>query len=149
MNLSVAPLSQSEWPTVRGLLHRVFANEPFTIDMYGEPLLNRWGGSWDLYSSVRSSDYTLALGVRLGDVLVGVALGSTPGHCHLCQVLAQEMQPDDPHLAVEWEFNQNIAQQHGALGEHAWVTKVAVEPALHGSWHRTSTVRVGNGSHPG
>ena len=126
------PLAEHEWPAVRGLLHRTFANEPFTVEMYGQSLLDRWGDSWGLYSSVQSADYTLALGLRLRDVLVGVALGSIPGHCHLCEVLALEARPDDPHLAIEWEFNQNIAQQHDTLGKHAWITKVAVEPALQG-----------------
>ena len=35
-------------------------------------------------------------------------------------------------LAVDWQFHQNIAEVHGSLDEHAWIDKVAVEPALHG-----------------
>lgn len=35
-NLSVGPLSKSEWPAVGGLLHRTSANEPFTLKMYGQ-----------------------------------------------------------------------------------------------------------------
>ena len=132
MDLSVRPLAESEWSACRGLIHRAFVDEPFTVEMYGQGMLDRWSGSWDLYSSVQSLDYTLALGACLGDLLVGVVLGSTPGHCTLCQVLALAPRPDEPRHAVEWEFNQNIAQQHSALGEHAWVTKAAVEPALHG-----------------
>ena len=132
MNLSVRRLAEGQWPAARGLIHRAFVEEPFTVEMYGRSILDRWGSSWDLYSSLRSSDYTLALGARLGDVLVGVVLGSQPGHCHICEVLAFEARPDDPHLAIDWEFHQNIAQQHSALGEHAWLNKAAVEPALHG-----------------
>ena len=59
-------------------------------------------------------------------------MGSTPGQCRLCQVLAPEPRPDDHHLAIDWQFHQNVAQVHGQLGTHGWVEKAAVEPELHG-----------------
>jgi GNAT superfamily N-acetyltransferase len=132
VELSVGPLAGDEWPAARALLHRAFVTEPFTLEMYGEPLLDRWGGSWDLYSSLRSGDSSIVLGARVGEVLVGVVMGSTPGHCRLCRVLAREPRPEDHHLAIDWEFHQNAAEVHARLGEHAWVEKAAVEPALHG-----------------
>ena len=128
----MGPLAEAEWWAARALLHRAFVDEPFTIEMYGRPLLDRWGGSWGLYSSLRNEDSTTVLGARVGDVLVGVVMGSAPGKCRLCQVLAREPRPEDPHLAVDWEFHQNVLQVHALLGAHAWVEKVAVEPALHG-----------------
>jgi len=131
VELSSGPLAADEWAAARSLLQRAFVNEPFTIEMCGQPLPSRWGGSWDLYSSVRSEESTIALGARVGEVLVGVVMGSTPGQCRLCQVLAREPRPDNHQLAIDWEFHQNIAQAHALLGRHAWVEKAAVEPALH------------------
>ena len=132
MELWTGPLTRSEWPAARALLHRSFVNEPFTQDMYGPELLDRWGGSWSLYSSLTIEKSTIALGARVGEVLVGVVMGSPPGHCRLCQVLAAEPRPDDHHLAIDWQFHQNVAQVHRRLGVHAWVEKAAVEPELRG-----------------
>ena len=125
------PLAADEWAAARALLHRAFVNEPFIIEMYGQPLLSRWGGSWDLYWSVRSEESTIGLGARVGEVLAGVVMGSTPGRCRLCQLLGREPRPDSHQLAIDWKFHQNIAQVHALLGRHAWMEKAAVEPALH------------------
>ncbi len=132
MELSIRPLTESEWPAARALLHRAFVNEPFTVEMYGPATLDRWGGSWSLYSSLRSEDSTVVLGAHVSDVLIGVVMGSMSGQCRLCQVLAREPRPADDLLAIDWQFHQNVAQVHGQLGKHAWVEKAAVEPALHG-----------------
>jgi ribosomal protein S18 acetylase RimI-like enzyme len=132
MDLSVGPLTESEWEATRGLAHRAFMDEPFTIAMFGEQVVDRWGGSWGLYSSLGSATATLAFGARLDEVLVGVVLGSSPGNCSMCHVYAHEIRPEDPHLAIDWQFHQNIAEVHRSLDEHAWIDKLAVEPALHG-----------------
>jgi ribosomal protein S18 acetylase RimI-like enzyme len=132
MELSIRPLAGREWPVVRALLHRAFVNEPFTVEMYGPAILDRWAGSWSLYSSFRSEDPTVVLGAYVSDALVGIAMGSPPGHCRLCQVVAREPRPDDHHLAIDWEFHQHAGQVHEQLARHAWVDKAAVEPALHG-----------------
>jgi ribosomal protein S18 acetylase RimI-like enzyme len=132
VELWTGPLATTEWPAARALLHRAFVDEPFTQDMYGPELLDRWGGSWSLYSSLMIESSTIALGARVGDVLVGVVMGSPPGHCRLCHVVAPEPRPDDHHLAADWQFHQNVAQVHGRLGVHAWIEKAAVEPTLHG-----------------
>ena len=78
-----------------------------------------------------SESSTVALGARVGEVLVGVVMGSPPGRCRLCQVLAPEPRPSDHHLAIDWQFHQNVAQVHGVLGAHGWIEKAAVEPSLH------------------
>ena len=132
MDLSVGPLAESEWAASRGLAHRAFVDEPFTVEMFGEQILDRWGGSWGLYSSLGTATSTLAFGARVDEVLVGVVLGSATGQCSMCQVYAHESRPDDPHLAIDWQFHQNIAEVHRSLDEHAWIDKLAVEPALHG-----------------
>jgi ribosomal protein S18 acetylase RimI-like enzyme len=132
MALLVGPLTENEWPAARELFHRAFMDEPWNVVMYGEPLLERWGGSWDLYSTLRSEDYTLTVGARIGGVLAGALIGSNPGHCHVCEVLVNEPRPADQLLDLDWQFHQNIAEVHAPLGAHAWVTKVAVEPALSG-----------------
>jgi ribosomal protein S18 acetylase RimI-like enzyme len=132
MEQSIRPLTGSQWPAARALLHRAFVDEPFTVAMYGPAVLDRWGGSWSLYSSIRGDEPTVALGAHVGEVLVGVVLGSPRGRCGLCQVVARESRPDDHGLAIDWQFHQNAAEAHAQLGEHAWVDKAAVEPALHG-----------------
>jgi GNAT superfamily N-acetyltransferase len=132
MEISVGPLAETEWQAARALAHRAFVDEPFTVEMYGESILDRWGGSWALYASLTSTASTRALGARADDVLVGFALGNAPGHCAICEVVALEARPDDPHRAVDWQFHQNIAYAHRPLSEHAWIDKLAVEPALHG-----------------
>lgn len=132
MEFSVGPLSEGDWQAGRAVAHRAFVDEPFTVEMYGEQILDRWGGSWGLYASMGSTTSTLALGARVDDVLVGVVLGNAPGHCAMCEVYAREARPDDPHLAIDWQFHQNTAQAHRSLDEHAWIDKLAVEPALRG-----------------
>jgi ribosomal protein S18 acetylase RimI-like enzyme len=132
VELSVGALAERDWDAARSLLHRAFANEPFTVEMYGEPLLERWSGSWDLYSPLQSEGEYVALGARAGQVLVGVVMGSTPGLCRLCRTLAHEPRPADQRLAIDWQFHQNVAAAHALLDPHAWIEKVAVEPALHG-----------------
>ena len=132
MELSVGPLQGSDWPAARALLHRAFVNEPFTVEMYGPAILDRWGGSWSLYSSLREDDVAVVLGAHVSDVLVGVVMGSTSGQCRLCHVLAPEPRPDDHLLAIDWQFHQNVAQAHSQLGKHAWIEKAAVEPQLRG-----------------
>ena len=132
MELSTGPLTKADWPAARALIHRAFVNEPFTQEMYGPKLLDRWSGSWSLYSSLLIESSTVALGAKAGEVLVGVVMGSTPRNCRLCQVLALEPQPHDHHLAIDWQFHQNVAEAHGQLGVHAWIEKAAVEPMLHG-----------------
>jgi ribosomal protein S18 acetylase RimI-like enzyme len=132
VELSVGPLAEGDWAAARSLLHRAFANEPFTVEMYGEPLLERWGGSWDLYSPLQIEGEYVALGARAGQVLVGVVMGSTSGHCRLCRTLVHESRPADQRLAIDWQFHQNVAAAHAPLDPHAWIEKVAVEPALHG-----------------
>ena len=59
-------------------------------------------------------------------------MGTMPGQCRLCRVLAREPRPDDQLLAIDWQFHQNVAQVHRQLGKHAWFEKAAVEPALRG-----------------
>jgi ribosomal protein S18 acetylase RimI-like enzyme len=132
MDLSVGPLTESEWEASRALAHRAFVDEPFTIEMFGEHMLDRWAGSWGLYSSLSSGRSTLTFGARVGEVLVGVVFGSAPGQCSMCNVYAHEARPDDPHLAIDWQFHQNIAMVHRSLDQHAWIDKLAVEPALQG-----------------
>jgi GNAT superfamily N-acetyltransferase len=132
MEISVGPLAETDWQAARALAHRAFVDEPFTVEMYGESILERWGGSWALYASLTRTTATLALGARADGVLVGLALANAPGHCAICAVVASEERPDDPHLAVDWQFHQNIARAHRPLDEHAWIDKLAVEPALHG-----------------
>ena len=132
MEMSIGPVTEREWPAARGLLHRAFVNEPFTVEIHGPAILDRWGGSWSLYSSLRSDDASVVLGAHVSEVLVGVVMGSRPGRCRLCQVLAREPRPDDHLLAIDWQFHQNVARVHGQLDEHAWIEKAAVEPALHG-----------------
>ncbi|MBF4764031.1 GNAT family N-acetyltransferase [Nocardioides islandensis] len=132
MEVSIRPLTGSEWPAARALLHRAFVDEPFTVEMYGPAILDRWGGSWSLYAGLRGDDPTVVLGAHASDVLVGVVMGSPAGRCRLCHVAAREPRPDDHHLAIDWQFHQNAAHVHAQLGEHAWVDKAAVEPALHG-----------------
>jgi GNAT superfamily N-acetyltransferase len=73
------------------------------------------------------------VGAHLGDVLVGAIVGTRPGHCHLCQVLAREPRPDDPLEAIDWQFHQNIFEVHRSLDDHAWIDKVGTEKALHGN----------------
>ena len=75
MELSTGPLTKTEWQAARALLHRAFVNEPFTQEMYGPDLLDRWGGSWSLYSSLTCESSTVALGARVGEVLVVGVVG--------------------------------------------------------------------------
>lgn len=113
-------------------MHRAFVDEPFNVEMYGSDPLTRWAGSWALYQGIRRNEYAIALAACLGQAIVGVLVGSLPGHCHVCDVVALTPPPSKSLDAIDWQFHQNIAAVHAPLGPHAWVSKVTVEPALHG-----------------
>jgi GNAT superfamily N-acetyltransferase len=132
MEMTVGPLRDGEWPAALALLHRAFVDEPFTREMYGEDRLERWTGSWALYEPLRHDGYSVRLAARAGQLVVGVLLGSRPGDCHVCDVLALGPRPADPTDAIDWEFQKNVAAAHAPVGPHGWVSKVAVEPALQG-----------------
>lgn len=125
-------MADAEWPAALALMHRAFADEPFTVEMYGEDRVARWAGSWALYQTPKRDDYAIAVAAFAGEAIVGVLVGSLPGHCHVCDVLALSRMPGDPRDAIDWQFQQNVAAAHAPHGPHAWVSKVAVEPALHG-----------------
>ena len=88
MEIATRPLTDVEWPAARSLMHRAFIDEPFNVEMYGENLLTRWAGSWALYQGIRRDEYAMALGAWAGQVIVGALVGSLPGHCHVCDVVA-------------------------------------------------------------
>ena len=84
-------------------MHRAFADEPFTVEMYGQDRVTRWARSWDLYRPLRQEAFTVALVAVADEVIVGVLVGSQPDHCHVCDDVALTPRPDDPFEAIDWQ----------------------------------------------
>jgi ribosomal protein S18 acetylase RimI-like enzyme len=132
MQISVRSPVDGEWAAALGVMHRAFADQPFAREIYGEPLLPRWGRSYRDYVGVARDEYPVALCAFAGPAPVGTVLGSLPGACRACGHGPRPSAPDDPVDALMFEFDRNVAAVHAGQPAHAWITKLAVEPALQG-----------------
>ncbi len=131
--LTMRLLQKDQWPEAMTLAARSFAKEPFMIDMFGREPLRRFASANRFYRSSPWQDDEYQLGAFIGDVLVGLCLSSPPGACHVCQHTDASRPPADPLLVSEWQFEVNVQAAHASQGTHAWLRRVAVDPALQGA----------------
>jgi GNAT superfamily N-acetyltransferase len=130
--LRAGPLPAEQWQAFGDLEARAFFDEPFMASLYGDDPLPRWVGAHSPAERGRVEDYSLSIGLWAGDVLVGGAIGSEPGSCRLCADGLDAPEPADESDHITWEFLRNSAVAHATQPPHAWLSKVVVEPALHG-----------------
>jgi GNAT superfamily N-acetyltransferase len=131
--LTMRSLRKDQWPEAMTLAARSFLKEPFMIDMFGIEPLRRFTLAHRFYRSSPWQDKDDQLGAFIGDVLVGLCLSSPPGQCHLCENTDPAQPPTDPLLVSEWQFEVNVQAAHADQGTHAWMRRIAVDPALQGA----------------
>ena len=128
--LRIRPLRKDEWAQAMVLATRSFVNEPFMLEMFGVDPLPRFALAHRFYQSSPWPDEDLTLGAFVGGVLVGLCLSSRPGRCDVCEHIDPRRPPEDPLLYFEWQFEVNVQVAHADQEAHAWMRRVAVDPAL-------------------
>jgi len=130
--LRVRTIQAHEWPGAVGVIHRALFDEPFARQTYGESVLARWGRSYEDYVALRREHYSIALGAFAGRVVVGVVLASLPRACRACTGPSDTAPEGDTVEVMEWQYGCDRAAVHRAQPAHAWISKMTVEPPLHG-----------------
>jgi GNAT superfamily N-acetyltransferase len=116
-----------------GLSARAFFGEPFVTAIFGPDPLDRFSGTHGLYASTAWQETELAVGAFAHDVLVGLVRGWPSGKCRVCVHGGEGERPTDPAAAMDWEFQSDVRKAHAPLGDHAWISQVAVEPSIQGT----------------
>ena len=130
--LVIRELIQPDWPTAAGVAARAFFDEEFMVGMLGTDRLTRLEGSHRLYSNEPWDVTALHLAAFAGSTMVGLVRASPRGNCHVCFRIDPTMRPDDEVAAKEWEFELGVREVHLRHPEHAWISRVAVEPQVQG-----------------
>jgi GNAT superfamily N-acetyltransferase len=115
------------------LAARAFFDEEFIVGMLGPHPLRRWADAHHFYAAEPFDHTAVHLGAFVGDIRVGVIRVSPFGSCFVCAHIDPETPPDDPILAKDWRFEVEVVQAHQGYAGHAWISRVAVEPQLHGT----------------
>ena len=131
-DLTLRPLEQDEWPEAMALAARSFLNEPFLIEMFGAEPIRRFASADKYYGSKPWHDDQLHLAAFVGERLVGFCVCSPPGHCHVCTGIDPDRPPEDQRHVADWQFEVNVQAAHADHNAHAWISRVVVDPVLHG-----------------
>lgn len=114
------------------LAARAFTNEPFMVHLAGDEPVDRLSAA--LHHD-RAMPWTedVQLGALVDDVLIGVCLCSLVDRCLICtRDDLDGAAPDDDERRLDWEFARNARRVHATLGDHAWLSLVAVDPVVQG-----------------
>ena len=130
--LELRPLMHNQWSEAMTLAARSFLGEPFLAELFGTDPVSRFERAHRFYQSSRWHDDEMHLGAFVSDVLVGLCLTSPSGNCHVCRHTDSSRPPQDPLFLVDWEFEVNVQAAHAGQGDHAWLSRAAVDPALQG-----------------
>jgi GNAT superfamily N-acetyltransferase len=130
--LSIRPIPESDRAAADGVAARAFCDEGFMVGMLGDDPVARLAGSYRLYAAERWDRDALVLGAYVGDALLGVVKASPVGACTACRTVDPTSPPDDEMLRMDWEFEVGVVQVHARHGEHAWISRMSVEPRLAG-----------------
>ena len=123
-------IRRDEWSTAMTLAARSFLNEPFTAELFGVETIGRFASSHRFYQASAWHEDQRHLGVFVDGVLVGLCFTSSSGQCHVCLHTDPSQPPDDPTALVDWRFEVEVQAAHADQGVHAWMSRVAVDPAL-------------------
>ncbi|HYN74618.1 MAG TPA: GNAT family N-acetyltransferase [Candidatus Limnocylindria bacterium] len=132
-SLDIRELVPHERGVAAGVAARAFFDEEFMVGMMGADPLTRLEGSHRLYSEEPWHTGALHLAAFAGSTMVGVVRASPLGRCFVCFGVDPTKRPDDDVAANEWEFERAVQAVHLRHPEHAWISRVAVEPQLHGA----------------
>lgn len=129
----VRELVREQWAEAGLVAARAFFDEEFVVGMLGPEPFERFVGVRHFYLAEPWDEDAVHLGVFLGDTLVGVVRASRYGRCFVCRHVSPDAPPDDPILAKDWVFELGVLRGHAPYDGHAWISRVAVEPSLHGT----------------
>ena len=130
--MEIRPLDAHGWPGAALLLTRAFLDEPYVIEQYGDDRVRRESVLHDHYLAEDPARFEVVLAAYDGDALLGLLQGSLPGRCLACTRQLGTPRPEDPEVALEWEFRTHQADAHATQAEHGWVGKLGVDPAAQG-----------------
>jgi GNAT superfamily N-acetyltransferase len=129
----VRELAREEWPIAAGVAARAFFDEEFIVGMLGTDPFERFVGVQHFYAVEPWDDDAVHLGAFLGHTMVGLIRASPYGRCFVCRHVSPDTPPDDPIIAKDWVFEVEVLRSHEPYVDHGWISRVAVEPALHGT----------------
>jgi GNAT superfamily N-acetyltransferase len=130
--VDVRPVDGRDRAAADGVAARAFCDEGFMVGMLGAEPVARLGGAYRLYASEAWDDDAVVLGAYVGDALLGIVRASPVGACTACRTVDPASPPDDEILRKDWEFEVGVVTTHARHGEHAWISRMAVEPRLAG-----------------
>ena len=131
--LTVREIDRATWGAGAAVAARAFHDEEFVVGMFGEEPIARYAAVHHLYRHETFDPHAIHLGAFAGPELVGVIRASPAGRCHACAVIDPDDPPSDPVLAADWAFEVEVTRAHAPYADHAWISRVAVEPTLHGA----------------
>ncbi len=131
--LTVRDIEQSEWPTAAGVAARAFFDEAFIVGMLGTEQLTRFEGVHHFYRAEPWDPTAAHLGAFAGSTMVGLIRASPFGRCFVCSHVDPLIPPSDPIVAKDWAFEVEVLAAHAAHADHAWISRVAVEPQIQGT----------------
>ncbi len=132
MAVEIRPVLASERAAAAGVAARAFCDEGFLIGMLGEDPVTRLAGAYKLYAEEPWDESAVVLGAFVGDALLGIVRLSPVGACTACRTIDPETPPTDPIARKDWEFEVGVVATHARHGDHAWISRMAVEPRLSG-----------------
>ena len=131
--VEVREIGRDAWAAVTPLAARAFFDEEFIVGMLGPDPLRRWADAHHFYSVEPFDETAVHLAAFLDDVLVGIIRISPYGSCFVCHHIDPTTPPEDEILARDWRFEVEVLEAHQGYADHAWISRVAVEPQLHGT----------------
>ena len=135
-SLNLRDLRAEDLPAVRRLIATAFAGEAFAVGMFGEAQLDRLVGMTGEYRSWPWASNPIVVVAEVDGVVIGVALATLPGACHLCDEFDEKAVPDStPAGQIEHEFQLacRAAHRDEDLPAHAHIATVATDPFVQGS----------------
>ena len=130
--IEVRRIAERDRAAADGVAARAFCDEGFMLGMLGKDPVVRLAGSYRLYAGEAWDPDALLLGAYVGDALLGIVRASPVGRCTACRTIDPASPPEDEIARKDWEFEVGVVATHAAYGEHAWISRMAVEPRLAG-----------------
>jgi GNAT superfamily N-acetyltransferase len=133
MGVEIRQVAEHQRGLADGVAARAFCDEGFMLGMLGDDPVVRLAGAYRLYAAEAWDPEAVVVGAWAGDALLGIVRASPVGRCTACRTVDPASPPDDEILRKDWEFEVGVVSTHARHGEHAWVSRMAVEPRLHGA----------------
>ena len=133
MDVDIRPVAEHQRGLADGIAARAFCDEGFMVGMLGPDPVVRLAGAYRLYAGEEWDPTAIVLGAWAGEALLGIVKASAVGVCTACRTVDPARPPEDEILRKDWEFEVGVVETHARHGEHGWISRMAVEPRLHGA----------------